>query len=127
MMMDACGMVLIKLYDEDDITDDDMMGTVLVPIPASRETLQSKRWYKVDNLFVPNAVGDIEVSMKVTPEMGKRSQNAKDLLPSPETFGKWTGKLMGKKETVNEHNVVIEAETDDRKGYILAMLKKFAE
>ncbi|KAL3893297.1 MAG: hypothetical protein SGARI_008255, partial [Bacillariaceae sp.] len=115
--MDACAMVLLKIYDQDEFTDDDMMGTLVVPIPAApRSGLSTRQWYAVDNLFVPNAIGEVEVELRITPELQKMSP--KDFLPSPDTFAKWSGCILGKQQVVNEHNVVVE-NNQDHKSYIL--------
>lgn len=124
-MIEACGMVLLKIYDQDEYTDDDMMGTLIVPIPvAPRSGLTSIRWYEVDTLFVPNAVGQVEVTLKITPELASGC-SPRSLFPSPETIARWTSVAFGKKQTVNEHNVVVETDASDRKNYILAVLKQF--
>jgi len=124
----ACSMVLLKVYDHDEFTDHDIMGTLVVPIPvAPRAGMITKRWYKIDNLFVANAMGEIEIELNIQAVASKVT--ARSLLPSPDTFARWfascvTGK---QKETVNEHNVVVESDPTDRKKYILAIFKQFAE
>ena len=123
--IDACAMVLLKVYDEDQLTDDDMMGTLVVPIPAApRSGLVTRKWYKVDNLFVPNAEGEVEVELRITPELKKMA--ARDFFPSPETFAKWSGCVLGKEQKVNEHNVVVD-NSQDRKSYIMTVFKEFAK
>ena len=123
--MDACAMVLLKVYDEDQLTDDDMMGTLVIPIPAApRSGLVTRKWYKVDNLFVPNAKGEVEVELRIAPEFQKMT--AKDFFPSPETFAKWSGSIMGKEPKINEHNVVVD-NNQDRKSYIMTIFKEFAK
>lgn len=124
-MIEACGMVLLKIYDQDEFTDDDMMGTLIIPIPvAPRSGLTTTRWYDVDTLFVPNAAGQVEVTLNVTPEIAAAC-SPRALFPSPDTIARWTSSAFGKKQTVNEHNVVVETEASDRKSYILAILKQF--
>jgi Ca2+-dependent lipid-binding protein len=122
--IDACAMVLLKLYDEDHMTDDDMMGTLVIPIPAApRSGLVTRKWYAVDNLFVPNAVGEVEVELQITPEFQKTTM--RDLFPSPETIAKWSVCILGKEQKVNDHNVVME--NQDRKSYIMTVFKEFSK
>jgi C2 domain len=125
-MIEACSMVLLKIYDEDKVTDDDMMGTLIIPIPvATRSGLSTTLWYDVDTLFVPNAVGQVQVALTVTPELTKGSMTAPNsIFPSPEMIARWTASVFGKKQQLNEHNLVVETETTDRKSYILAILKQ---
>jgi C2 domain len=124
-MIEACSMVLLKIYDEDKVTDDDMMGTLIIPIPvAPRSGLSTTMWYDVDTLFVPNAVGQVQVALTVTPEGSTTTTGPNSIFPSPETIARWTASVFGKKQQLNEHNLVVETETTDRKSYILAILKQ---
>mmetsp|Transcript_108206 Transcript_108206/g.312730 ORF Transcript_108206/g.312730 Transcript_108206/m.312730 type:complete len:228 (+) Transcript_108206:72-755(+) len=123
--IEACAMVLLKIYDEDKLTENDIMGTLIIPIPtASRTGLTTRKWYKVDNLFVPNAVGEVEVELQITPEFQRRI-SPKDFFPSPETFAKWSRCHTGKEQKVNEHNLVVE--NQDRKSYVLAVFREFSK
>lgn len=125
-MMEACGMLLLKLYDQDTITDDDCMGSLVVPIPVcERSGLTTRKWYTVDNLFVPNAVGDLEIQLKIEPELGKPTFRC--LIPSPQTLARWMYCSAGKQQTVNEHNVVVESDPYHRKNYVLEIFKQFSQ
>ena len=117
-------MVLIKIYDEDTYTDHDLMGTLLVPIPVPpRSGLQNQtRWYAIDNLFVPNAKGQVEIALTMTPVLAKLSP--RNFLPSPDTFARLVRR---QPTTINEHNVVVESDPQNKKQYLLALLKQFAE
>ena len=120
----ACGIVLLKIYDKDNWTDDDMMGTLVVPIPAAPRTgLSSRRWYAVDNLFVPNAMGEVEIELSVTRELQKMSP--RDFFPSPETLAKWAGIIMGKEQKLNKNNIIVE--NQDCKIYILKVFQEFSK
>jgi hypothetical protein len=124
--IEACSMVLLKIYDQDEITDDDMMGTLIIPIPvAPRSGCQSTLWYDVDNLFVHNATGQVQVALTVTPERATTLTSDRSLnFPSPEKIARWTANVFGKKPELNEHNVIVESNTTDRKSYVLAILKQ---
>lgn len=128
-MIQACGMILLKLYDHDQLTDDDLMGTLVIPIPTTAGT-HGPQWYRVDNLFVPNAVGQLEVTLTVSPVFMPAAKTG-GILPSPDTVVKWMRGLLGKQpEPVNEHNVVLESSSssghETRKSYLLSLLKAFA-
>jgi hypothetical protein len=124
--IEACSMVLLKIYDQDEITEDDMMGTLIIPIPvAPRSGCQSTLWYDVDNLFVHNATGQVQVALTVTPERATTLASDRALnFPSPEKIARWTANVFGKKPELNEHNVVVESDSTDRKSYVLAILKQ---
>lgn len=127
IMIRACGIAFLKIYDDDKLTDPDLMGTVVVPIPAptskipNRESI-TRQWYKVDNLFVPNATGEIEVEFTIIPVLVSKLSSS-DWLPSPQTVAKWTASCMGTKPAVNEHNVIVE-NAPDRRNYIMALVNE---
>lgn len=121
----AISMVLIKIYDEDQYTDHDLMGTLLVPIPVPPRsaTHQTTQWYDIDSLFVHNAKGSVEIALSIQPVLAKLVP--RNLLPSPDTLARW---VRPKQATVNEHNVVVENNNPGaKKNYLLAILKQFAE
>lgn len=120
----ACGTAFLKIYDHDKMTDPDLMGTVIVPIPAPAKTSTSvtKLWYKVDNLFVPNAKGEIEVEFTVEPVLISKFKT-KEWLPSPEKVAQWTASAMGTQPAVNEHNVIVE-NAPDRRSYVTALVNE---
>lgn len=61
--------VLLKIYDEDKLSDPDSMGVVRVPIPKyGGDTTQ---WYDVPADSAKNATGKLQIRMQTTIQMKK--------------------------------------------------------
>eukprot|EP00548_Thalassiothrix_antarctica_P020633 CAMPEP_0194185472 /NCGR_PEP_ID=MMETSP0154-20130528/42870_1 /TAXON_ID=1049557 /ORGANISM="Thalassiothrix antarctica, Strain L6-D1" /LENGTH=167 /DNA_ID=CAMNT_0038903835 /DNA_START=9 /DNA_END=509 /DNA_ORIENTATION=- len=80
------GVIFLKIYDEDVLTDADLMGTLIVPIPQQIIT----KWYPVETVFGQNATGELEIQFEVTPIKSTNvrfsgQRMLESITPSPDT------------------------------------------
>jgi hypothetical protein len=66
----------LKIWDEDYIGDDDLMGVVSVPVPMKKSI--STRWYEVPKDSAPNAEGTLSVRLETVSIKKKKKKGDKD-------------------------------------------------
>jgi len=130
----AAGVIFLKLYDEDILTDPDLMGTLVVPIPAVQEVSSETKWHPVENIFCQNATGEVEIKFELTPLKGGACFSGERMLasltPSPETVSRWVkngrNSLSGKKhkeDSTPDSNIIHEENKPNRREYIVALVE----
>lgn len=138
---EAAGIVFLKLYDEDVLTDADLMGTLVVPIPATTEQKSVTKWYPVETLFCPNAKGDVEIHMELKPILGGPLSRLSPeggvmgaIAPSPQKVAKWakagrnffTGNKVSDDRDDHDDdnkNAIQENDSPTRRQYVVALVQ----
>mmetsp|Transcript_22718 Transcript_22718/g.34359 ORF Transcript_22718/g.34359 Transcript_22718/m.34359 type:complete len:284 (+) Transcript_22718:79-930(+) len=129
----VAGVMFLKLYDQDVLTDHDLIGTLVVPIPAAESGIVETKWYPVENAFCPNATGDVEIKFQLTPVVGVAGcfpggGCLASITPSPQTVARWVvmGKnsiMPNKTEKPNTNNSFQEDNKPNRRDYIVALIQ----
>eukprot|EP00547_Thalassionema_nitzschioides_P010150 CAMPEP_0194231110 /NCGR_PEP_ID=MMETSP0156-20130528/44759_1 /TAXON_ID=33649 /ORGANISM="Thalassionema nitzschioides, Strain L26-B" /LENGTH=280 /DNA_ID=CAMNT_0038963721 /DNA_START=21 /DNA_END=863 /DNA_ORIENTATION=- len=129
----VAGVIFLKLYDEDLLTDPDLLGTMVIPIPTTENEVMESKWYPVDNVFCPRATGEVEIKFQLTPIMGSvcfpRRGCWSSLMPSPETVARWV--VIGKNSIMpnnktnkdDDRNAIHENDIATRRDYIVALIQ----
>lgn len=130
----VAGALFLKLYDEDLLTDHDLLGTMVIPIRATEEEFVETKWYSVDNIFAPRATGEVEITFQLKPIMGSASCFPvggfwSALTPSPETVARSVVAIKNKIFPNNgtskddDRNAIQEDNKPTRRDYIVALIQ----